>query len=87
MELKVIRPNNDVIEMGGSIVYWRTGEPEFDGEYLVTYQYREDFTRVCTALYYSLGVWRNKDWDEVPSKRIIAWCKLSDIEPYKEEKK
>lgn len=30
--------------------------------------------------------WHNYD-DEASDCRVIAWCKLSDIEPYKEEKK
>ena len=38
---------------------------------------------VTTILNYYRGVWLNLKSSEFPSEYVIAWCKLSDIEPYK----
>ena len=31
--------------------------------------------------------WETTSWDSVKQERVKAWCKLSDIKPYKEENK
>lgn len=60
-----------------SIIKWKTGEPEESGSYLVTIKGTYDIFVTCC--YYScLNGWSH--WDNV-----IAWCKLNDIKPYKEE--
>ena len=62
-----------------SIIKWQTGEPKENGDYLVTVQdsvlkYRRNngFWMYCGLI--------------IRDKVVSAWCKLSDIEPYKEEK-
>lgn len=60
-----------------SVIKWQTGEPYESGNYLVT---MKDGT-ISTLEWYDWGkcwVWSIED------NPIIAWCKLSDIEPYKE---
>ena len=61
-----------------SVIKWQTGEPNINGAFLVTYK-----NSVCKFerkrgfwMYYGLII-NDKD--------VVAWCKLSDIEPYKEE--
>lgn len=61
-----------------SIIHWHTVEPKDVGQYLVTFNSGE----------IGIGIWcANKLWQRYVIDNIIAWCKLSDIEPYKEEKK
>ena len=63
-----------------SVIKWQTGEPKETGEYLVTtldglVDYDVLYKHSDGYLYW--GFYDNVD----------AWCKLSDIEPYKEETK
>ena len=64
-----------------SIIHWQTGEPKDDGEYLVSL---EDGS-VCR------DEWRELYCDDdmkcwvYNEGEVKAWCKLSDIEPYKEK--
>lgn len=61
-----------------SVIKWQTGEPSSTGSYLVSIG--NQF--VTTDHYYCLeGRWSH--WDG----EVTAWCKLSDIEPQKEEMK
>ena len=62
-----------------SVIKWHTGEPKEKGYYLVTYQSLIGAT-IETALYEEYG------WDIYASDycKVIAWCPLSEIEPYKE---
>lgn len=67
-------------------IHWQTGEPKEEGEYIVTlYNGEITFNEYC-CITNSDGqeefFWSN--WDE---DSIIAWCKLSDIQPYKKETK
>lgn len=62
----------------GSIIHWQTGEPPKNGTFLVTYkgcvykfQRERDFWMCCGRI--------------MNDKDVSAWCKLSDIKPYKEE--
>lgn len=64
-----------------SIIKWQTGEPKEEGYYLVTFQSLDGLT-VETAGYDDYG------WGIYTSDycKVIAWCPLSEIEPYKELK-
>lgn len=60
----------------GSLIRWRTGEPPKNGTFLVTYkgcvykfQRERDFWMYCGRI--------------MNDKDVSAWCKLSDIKPYK----
>lgn len=66
-----------------SAIKWQTGEPKENGEYLVSLEdgsvcrdeWRELYCEDCVKCWvYNEG-------------EVTAWCKLSDIEPYKEETK
>lgn len=66
-----------------SVIKWQTGQPKECGEYLVSL---EDGS-VCR------DEWRELYCDDeiqcwvYNEGEVIAWCKLSDIKPYKEEQK
>ena len=68
-----------------SIVKWHTGEPKDYDIYIVSVSNGEkDGVTVLS--------WDNKQkkfiyMDRFPNLEATAWCKLSDIEPYKEETK
>lgn len=68
-----------------STIKWQTEEPKENGTYIVTYQF--ELPPCTTALAYIGGVWLNGDWLEIPKRNIKAWCKLSNIKPYKEDEK
>lgn len=59
-----------------SILHWQTGKPEESGSYIVTLRF---------------GLIEEDSWNNIIQRwsrnngEVIAWCKLSDIEPYKEE--
>ena len=66
---------------GNSHIKWQTGEPKENGEYLVSLEdgsvcrdeWRELYCEDCVKCWvYNQG-------------EVTAWCKLSDIKPYKEE--
>jgi hypothetical protein len=61
-----------------SCIKWQTGEPKESGAYLITTYSKNVF----------VDYWRvfpNKcDWDYRDKFDVKAWCKLSDIKPYKE---
>ena len=61
-----------------SVIKWRTGEPK-EGNCIVTYTYRK-------RKYIACACWDGELWDYYDNGecRIIAWCPLSEIEPYKE---
>ena len=60
-----------------SIINWQTGEPKSHGRYLI--QTKDDGLQIA---FWSSYV---QSWSLYNNSEIIAWCKLSDIEPYKEE--
>lgn len=63
-----------------SIIKWQTGEPKERGYYLVTLTNNKvELDEYCGIIEDELG------WFEHEEDEIIAWCKLSDIKPYKEE--
>lgn len=68
-----------------SVIKWQTGEPKVTGLYIVTLD--DD---IVTYDWWDFNTPYNptemSDW--VCCKGVVvAWCKLSDIEPYKEETK
>ena len=70
--------------MKQSIINWQTGEPKESCSALISVRNRKGEVFTATDswnIYY-------KEWSIYNWKRVfmvIAWCKLSDIEPYKEE--
>ena len=60
-----------------SIIHWQTGEPKESGTYLVT-----NIEGSVGFSYYEADHYIDKKYFRTC---ITAWCKLSDIEPYKEE--
>lgn len=68
-----------------STIKWQKGEPKERGTYLVTLLSGE----VRLTEFYKYKVAGKEFWDCVPYniETVIAWCKLSDIKPYKEDKK
>ena len=66
---------------GLSAVKWKIGVPKESGMYLVTISGKHSIFTQCFRFGLSTG------WSYFKPKEIIAWCKLSDIEPSKEEKK
>ena len=66
-----------------SIIKWQTGEPKESGEHFVTLLNG----KVRLAEFYKYKVADKEYWGCIPCGivGVKAWCKLSDIEPYKEE--
>ena len=67
-----------------TFIKWQTGEPKEEGTYLAVYEIDEYRNDVITLIR-SRSKWMNFFFGEVDKKRVTAWCKFSDIEPYKEE--
>lgn len=63
---------------GNSQIKWQTGEPKESGSYLVFI--KGEFSNYTTCAMYN-GI---TGWCHWKKEEITAWCKLSDIEPYKE---
>lgn len=61
-----------------SVIKWQTGFPGIEGEYLVT----EDNGNVDTDCWVVLEHYSY--WVGHRDDKVVAWCKVSDIEPYKE---
>ena len=61
-----------------SVIKWQTGEPKEEGEYLVTTL--DGIVDYDVVYINSKGKMSFGNFDNV-----LAWRKLSDIEPYKEE--
>ena len=67
----------------GSKIKWQTGEPKHDGVYIVTSFDSLQKINICRVLERVGYKWMNEGL-EVRDYNIKAWCKLSDIKPYKE---
>ena len=68
-----------------SLIKWRTGVPKENGIYIVTYGYHENGVRYTTCLKRDGYYWYDfAGIDVIGIYHIIAWCPLSEIEPYKE---
>ena len=61
-----------------SVIKWQTGEPKKGGVYLATTK-----SGLIRTAYWNMNCWMINNLP-FNSNIIIAWCKLSDIEPYKE---
>ena len=59
-------------------IEWNTGEPKENGIYLVT-----TISNIVRNSYWINGCWLINDLP-FSTLKIKAWCKLSDIEPYKD---
>ena len=73
---EVVAPKKEVV----SDVRWQTGEPKQDGEYLVSLEDGSVCRDEWRVLY---GDDDMRGW-VYNSEDVIAWCKMSDIKPYKE---
>jgi hypothetical protein len=62
-----------------SLIKWQKGEPKESGAYLATIKGRYSIF----VQYAYFGVLTN--WEYFKPEEILAWCKLSDIKPYKEK--
>lgn len=62
-----------------SVLKWQTGEPKEMGTYIIT----TDDGEVRTIYFHP----KEAVDLELFEIAVIAWCKLSDIQPYKEETK
>lgn len=67
-----------------STIKWQTGEPKETGYYVVTKNNGDVFFDYWMRYPKAKGYYY--DWSLRRGFEITAWCKLSDIEPYKEEK-
>lgn len=74
----------DKLEDCGSVVEWQMGEPTEEGECIVTLDNGVvTYDEYCCATDSDgddMFFWRY--WDE---DKVVAWCKLSNIKPYKEK--
>ena len=69
-----------------SVIKWQTGKPRKEGSYLVTTIFGHVTSDNWMKKYNEGGSYY--DWSLYNGyKEVRAWCKLSDIEPYKEETK
>lgn len=77
--------------MKESIIKWQTGTPTVEGTYLVSikYCYLEDLNNGIKEYGHTIGLtnwegfWANYD-DRESECYVTAWCKLSNVEPYRE---
>lgn len=60
-----------------SVIKWHTGMPTEIGKYIIT----TDDGEVRTINFHPKEIVDLEYFERL----VIAWCKLSDIEPYKEE--
>ena len=65
-----------------STIKWQTGTPTIGGEYLVCLK---NGSVITDKFLVADGL--EGDWKRFNKSYVIAWCKLSDIKPYKEENK
>ena len=71
--------NEGLTSCCNGIIHWHTGEPKEKGFYLVSTN--KGF--VCQGFYNA----EMNCWGAALNEIAVAWCKLSDIKPYKEETK
>lgn len=60
-----------------SVIKWQTGEPKERGSYIVSIKGLDANYVTCDVYVHETG------WCHWKKEEIIAWFKLSDIEPYK----
>ena len=59
-----------------SVIKWRTGEPKEEGEYIVT-------LKTPISIVVSVFNYEEYGWNVCSNCKVIAWCPLNEIEPYK----
>lgn len=65
-----------------SVIKWQTGEPKEEGCYLVTYQILHE---KCIEKFIEVTEYEEYGWSNTSAScKVVAWCPLSEIEPYKE---
>lgn len=64
-----------------SVVNWRIGTPTEKGHYITTREIKRSGKR-----YVRLNIWRDDKWQMniLDGSIVVAWCPVSEIEPYKE---
>lgn len=62
-----------------SVIKWQTGVPKEEGKYLVT---TKD-GKIQSGVYIATLRYGHH-WVLIGDENVIAWCPLSEIEPYKE---
>lgn len=71
-----------VVDDTYNIIKWHTEEPKIEGEYLVCLKNGSVITDKFLVVDGLEG-----DWKRFNKSYVVAWCKLSNIKPYKEDKK
>ena len=81
-----------------SIINWQTGKPKEEGYYLVTFKRIKSVRKIKrkkgkdVVRYIEveetlvLPVYFYPEYEREDFNEVLAWCKLSDIKPYKEGK-
>lgn len=64
-----------------STIQWQTVEPEEEYDYITTRETPRGHIYTCVNFWHK-GCWYAKPCD---NSKTIAWCKISDIKPYKED--
>ena len=77
MEGELIRINPNERKKNYSIIHWEKGKPTEGGRYIITIQ-----GIGVTTSSFTPGDAHDEHFFE---EYVIAWCKLSDIKPYKEK--
>lgn len=60
-----------------SVIKWQTGIPTEKGRYILSIKGSRKIDTDNWSIY-------TKNWYHYNNDYVLAWCKLSDIEPYKE---
>ena len=66
-----------------SVIKWQTGVPVEEGMYIISTDGQVKVSE-CIMVYIEEQDCESIVWREFDDENITAWCKLSDIEPYKE---
>jgi hypothetical protein len=66
-----------------SVIKWKTGKPVGSEKFIITYKYLECSTAYVTTAIRVRDTWYDTNFDRLRVD-VIAWCPLSEIEPYKE---
>ena len=69
-----------------SVIKWQTGVPEEEGMYIISTDGQVKVSE-CIMVDIEEQDCESIVWREFDDEDIAAWCKLSDIEPYKERRK
>jgi hypothetical protein len=66
-----------------SKIKWQTGDPKYDGIYIVTSFDSQQKINICRVLERVGYKWMDESL-EVRDYNIKAWCPVSEIKPYRE---